>query len=192
MADERRHIQHQPITYRNRISGHGGGYGQTGPGLNYGGDEPDIGSPYRTAPSPEFAGYHFGSYQARHYGGPNERERRLAGMPPARNYRGLGPRGPARRDSRIAEDVNDRLTEDDWLDATDVEATVVAGEVTLSGTVDSRQAKRRAEDIAESVSGVRDVFNQLRIQSDRLGTIPGPSGQPTRRTRWETVKRRTG
>jgi osmotically-inducible protein OsmY len=105
-------------------------------------------------------------------------------MPPARNYRGVGPRGAARRDSRILDDVNDRLTEDDWLDATDIEANVDAGEVTLSGSVDSREAKRRAEDIAASVSGVREVFNRLRIQSDRVGSIPGPAGQPSRRTRW--------
>jgi hypothetical protein len=38
------------------------------------------------------------------------------------------------------------------------------GEVTLSGTVDGRQAKRRAEDIIENVSGVREVHNQLRVQ----------------------------
>jgi hypothetical protein len=38
-------------------------------------------------------------------------------------------------------------------------------EVTLSGTVESREAKRRAEDCADSVSGVRNVQNNLRIQA---------------------------
>ena len=37
-------------------------------------------------------------------------------------------------------------------------------EVTLAGTVDSREAKRRAEDCAESVSGVRNVQNNIRVQ----------------------------
>jgi osmotically-inducible protein OsmY len=61
------------------------------------------------------------------------------------------------------EDVNDRLT-DHWdLDATDIEVRVNNGEVTLSGSVDSRWAKRIAEDVAESVSGVKDVDNNLRI-----------------------------
>jgi hypothetical protein len=37
------------------------------------------------------------------------------------------------------------------------------GVVTLSGTVNSREEKRMAEDIAQSVSGVSDVQNNLRI-----------------------------
>ena len=38
--------------------------------------------------------------------------------------------------------------------------------MTLNGSVDSRWAKRLAEDIAESCTGVRDVMNQLRVPSD--------------------------
>ena len=180
--------QRRPITYRNRSYGSGGGYGQTGPGLNYDGDAPEVGVPYRVPPSPEFSGYHLDAYAAEHYGRPNERERRrMRWMEPyaeetperyggeARDNRGRGPRGYVRRDARIADDVNDRLTDDDWLDATDIEVSVSAGEVTLSGSVDSRDAKRRAADIAESVSGVLDVFNQLRIQSDRVGPLPRPT-----------------
>ena len=44
------------------------------------------------------------------------------------------------------------------------------GEVTLTGTVDDRQAKRLAEDIAESVSGVREVHNQIRVQQGNMAT----------------------
>lgn len=48
------------------------------------------------------------------------------------------------------------------------------GEVTLKGTVDSRTAKRRAEDIAESVSGVTNVENRLRVrQGMRTGVTAG-------------------
>jgi hypothetical protein len=36
-------------------------------------------------------------------------------------------------------------------------------EVTLTGTVRDRQDKRLAEDLAEPVSGVREVHNQLRV-----------------------------
>jgi hypothetical protein len=43
-------------------------------------------------------------------------------------------------------------------------------EVTLSGQVDSRMAKRRAEDIAESVSGVTHVQNNLRVRSSGEGS----------------------
>lgn len=79
-------------------------------------------------------------------------------------HRGRGPKGYRRSDERIREDVSDRLTDDAWLDASNVEVTVNDGEVTLSGTVDSRDAKRRAEDLAERVSGVGDVQNQLKVR----------------------------
>lgn len=90
-----------------------------------------------------------------------ERRRR---MDEARNHAGRGPKGYTRSDERIREDVSDRLT-DDWLiDASEIEVAVASGEVTLSGAVDSREAKRRAADCAESVSGARNVQNNLRVQ----------------------------
>ncbi|MES2034378.1 MAG: BON domain-containing protein [Pseudomonadota bacterium] len=78
-------------------------------------------------------------------------------------HKGRGPKGYRRSDDRIREDINDRLTDDGRLDATHVDVQVIEGEVTLTGTVDSREAKRRAEDIAERVTGVGDVQNNLRI-----------------------------
>jgi hypothetical protein len=69
-------------------------------------------------------------------------------------HRGRGPCGYKRSDDRIREDVNDRLTDDPWIDASDIEVSVSSAEVTLDGTVNNRSDKRRAEDIAESVSGV--------------------------------------
>ena len=48
--------------------------------------------------------------------------------------------------------------------------TVKNGEVTLDGTVDSRMAKRRAEDCAHDASGVGHVQNNLRVSdNDRTG-----------------------
>jgi osmotically-inducible protein OsmY len=79
------------------------------------------------------------------------------------HHRGRGPRGYRRSDERIREDINDRLTDHPYLDATDIEVRVTDGEVTLTGSVDSRQAKRLAEDLAESVSGVNNVENRLRV-----------------------------
>jgi osmotically-inducible protein OsmY len=85
-------------------------------------------------------------------------------------YRGRGPRGYQRSDSRITEDINDRLTDDPYLDASDIEVKVNNREVTLIGTVESRGAKRRAESIVEAVSGVIDVQNNLRvIRPEMLG-----------------------
>jgi osmotically-inducible protein OsmY len=94
--------------------------------------------------------------------GDEEAERRRR-MDQQREYRGRGPKGYKRSDERIKEDVNDRLSEG-YLDASDVEVTVMNAEVTLTGTVNSRADKRRAEDIAESVSGVSNVENRLRVK----------------------------
>ena len=79
------------------------------------------------------------------------------------SHRGRGPRNYTRSDERIREDINDRLTDHDYLDASDIEVEVGNGEVILTGTVESRYAKRLAEDIAEDVSGVKNVENRLRI-----------------------------
>ena len=79
------------------------------------------------------------------------------------SYRGRGPKNYQRSDERIHEEVCERLAMDHDVDATDIEVTVSAGVVTLSGTVHERLAKRLAEDIADSVSGVQDVQNNLRV-----------------------------
>jgi osmotically-inducible protein OsmY len=112
-------------------------------------------------------------------------------------YSGMGPKGYKRSDERITEDVSDRLMEHPDLDASDIEVKVSKGEVTLAGTVESRWAKRLAEDLAESCSGVREVMNQLRVGAESAGfdrpkgasgstrsrssaNEPDPAGQPTR------------
>lgn len=78
-------------------------------------------------------------------------------------HRGRGPKGYVRSDDRIKEDVSERLMDDGHLDASDIEVSVQDGEVTLSGTVSERFAKRHAEDIAERASGVKHVQNNLRV-----------------------------
>jgi osmotically-inducible protein OsmY len=80
-------------------------------------------------------------------------------------HRGRGPRDYRRSDARILDDVNLRLTDDPLVDASDIEVGVQDREVTLSGHVASRFEKRRAEDIAEAVSGVSHVQNNLRVRS---------------------------
>ncbi len=86
------------------------------------------------------------------------------GMRGTGGHRGRGPKGYQRSDARILEDVNERLTEDPHIDASEIAVTVADREVTLTGTVNSRFEKRHAEDLAESVSGVSHVQNNLRIQ----------------------------
>ena len=85
------------------------------------------------------------------------------------HYVGLGPKGYQRSDDRIREEICDRMTEDAMLDASEIEVAVKQGEVTLSGSVTSRDQQCRAEDVAERISGVRNVANQLRITRDVTG-----------------------
>jgi len=80
------------------------------------------------------------------------------------SYRGKGPKNYRRSDERVKEDVSDRLSDDHWLDASDLEVTAKEGEVTLTGTVKTREDKRRAEQLAEQVSGVDNVQNNIRVQ----------------------------
>jgi hypothetical protein len=82
-------------------------------------------------------------------------------------HSGRGPQGYQRSDARIEEDVCEHLTHHGMLDATGIQVRVENGEVTLAGTVESRQAKRLAEDILDSISGVRDIHNQLRVERDQ-------------------------
>src|SRR3954467_14772308 len=75
---------------------------------------------------------------------------------------GTGPRFQRRSDDKIREEVWDLLSNNADLDATEVEVLVEGGEVTLTGNVDSRDAKWLAEDLVTSVSGVCEVYNQLK------------------------------
>ena len=100
--------------------------------------------------------------------GDEEAERRRR-MDDRREHRGRGPKGYRRSDERIKEDVNDRLSDDYYLDASEIEVSVQNTEVTLTGTVNNRNDKRRAEDLAESVSGVTNVENRLRVKQHRYG-----------------------
>jgi len=89
-------------------------------------------------------------------------------MPQRGEHRGKGPKGYKRSDDRIREDVCDRLSDDDELDASEIAVSVKEGEVTLEGSVSDRRSKQRAEDLAESVGGVRDVNNKLRTNKGML------------------------
>ena len=77
---------------------------------------------------------------------------------------GFGPKNYRRSDERVTEEINDRLYRHPDIDASDVDVTVKDGEVTLSGTVDSRRAKYLAEDLCDQVMGVKEVNNQLRVR----------------------------
>lgn len=82
------------------------------------------------------------------------------------DHRGKGPAGYSRSKERLLEDANERLMHDSSLDASNITVTCDDNEITLEGTVDSRSAKRRAEDIVDNISGVKHVQNNLRVKSN--------------------------
>jgi hypothetical protein len=92
------------------------------------------------------------------------------------NYAGRGPKDYRRSDDRIKEEVCDMFTDDWRLDASDLAVKVEGCEVTLTGTVATRDQKRRAEEIAERVRGVSDVHNQIRVMRSEITT--GVSNAP--------------
>jgi osmotically-inducible protein OsmY len=110
-------------------------------------------------------------------------------------FAGRGPRGYQRSDERIREEINDRLTEHDQLDASNLEVSVKDGEVTLTGSVDDRRDKRLAEEIAEKAQGVRDVMNQVKVsqrgQAKQESMSSGTSGSSARTTSSGTTSSRS-
>lgn len=151
--------------HRGDYRGHQGGFDEPEAGRSYGGfgggglETPTWGEVNRPG----------GQYAGMDETGPN---RTFQGEP---DHRGRGPRNWTRSDERIADDVHQRLTDDPHVDASDVDVKVENGEVTLSGLVDDRRAKRRAEDCAESVSGVRHCQNNLRVRENQN---PGREADP--------------
>jgi osmotically-inducible protein OsmY len=81
------------------------------------------------------------------------------------DHRGRGPANYARSSERLQEDACERLTRDHLIDASKITVTCSDNEITLDGTVDSRSAKRRAEDIVDDISGVKHVQNNLRVEA---------------------------
>jgi osmotically-inducible protein OsmY len=78
-------------------------------------------------------------------------------------YAGRGPKGYHRSDERVHEDICERLTEHPSIDASDIEVSVSSGDVTLNGNVESRAVKHLTEVMVETVPGVKDIHNQLRV-----------------------------
>ncbi|MBV9828249.1 MAG: BON domain-containing protein [Alphaproteobacteria bacterium] len=84
---------------------------------------------------------------------------------PVGDYRGVGPRGYARSPARIHEDICDRLTENPFVDASNIEVQVTGGEVLLRGTVDNAAALQQANEIARETAGVTAVLNELTVRA---------------------------
>jgi osmotically-inducible protein OsmY len=122
------------------------------------------------ARQPRYAGQESSAERGRFdFRSARERQQRLS-------HYGRGPRGYKRSDDRIREDVSDRFFQDHEIDAREIELRVSEGIVTLEGTVENRYIKRLAEDVAESVLGVEDVINHLRVKREEEGATAAVSG----------------
>ncbi|MBP0621209.1 BON domain-containing protein [Cupriavidus consociatus] len=88
-----------------------------------------------------------------------------------------GPKGYQRSDERVREDVCERLIECRYP-VHDVEVNVVAGVVTLTGSVRDRGLKYRIEEIVDDTFGVKEVDNRLRIGADAGATPSQGAARP--------------
>lgn len=145
-----------------------GGYGASGYGQSSGGQPASSGTNWGGGYGQSGFGsagsglpVHGGSSMMPHH--PDMRSRR-------------GPKGYQRSDDRLREEVIDKLLQQSDIELDQIEVNVTSGSVTLSGTIDSRRVKHLIEDIVDSVWGVKDISNNLRIQSAREGDQPGSGG----------------
>jgi hypothetical protein len=77
---------------------------------------------------------------------------------------GRPPRDYRRADERIRDEICEMIVRETDVDASEVDLQVASGEVTLTGVVEDRSAKRTLEDVAERVFGVHDVHNNLKVR----------------------------
>lgn len=152
-------------------------------------DERDFGaSPYEAGHEAAGTGQHPGhrnfggnhAYEGRHPGhrnfgrddkasGPGGDGRRWTASGYPGGHRGTGPQGYVRSDERIRDDVCERLTLHDAIDASGIEVGVADGVVTLGGDVPERYMKHLAEDAVVETIGVKDVDNALRVRAGARG-----------------------
>jgi osmotically-inducible protein OsmY len=154
--DRRERANRRPGSARG--TGGGGGYSTLG-----GGVYPDEGAP-EDAPR-------YGDWQ-RHSSGATSGARGQEGLgfPGERTWGEEQYRedrqeaGVRRPDEQLAHEIHEILTNDPELDATDIEVVVQGGAVTLSGAVHSTDSKLLAEELVESLPGVRQVHNRLTVE----------------------------
>ena len=79
------------------------------------------------------------------------------------SHRGRGPRGYRPSDERLREIICERLTDDPFIDASEISVSVDNGQVTVQGTVQVRQQKYAIEDLIADVPGVAELHNEIRV-----------------------------
>lgn len=146
----------------------GGSYGGNYGSSNYGANMYDRGGgshiPPRQYDRDERGLFDRASDEVMSWFGDDDAARRRQ-MDQREDHRGRGPANYSRSNERLLEEACERLTRDPSVDASKINVTCEDNEITLTGTVDSRSAKRRAEDVVHDVSGVKHVQNNLRVES---------------------------
>lgn len=79
------------------------------------------------------------------------------------SHHGRGPKGYRRSDERLKEIICERLTDDPFIDASDITIDVNNGEVTVQGTVQLRRQKYAIEDVIADVAGVTEIHDRVRV-----------------------------
>ena len=78
-------------------------------------------------------------------------------------HKGAAPKSERSTDDPVAERVHDLLTEEPWLDATDIDVSVSDGVVTLTGTATTPDQVALAGKTAAEAEGVTSVKNELTV-----------------------------
>ncbi len=81
--------------------------------------------------------------------------------------RSVAPAGFDRPDDQVRAAVNEALTQDAFLDPTNITVEVNDGVVSLTGSVAGEADARRAEECAMAVAGVTDCNNRLTVAGER-------------------------
>lgn len=81
-----------------------------------------------------------------------------------KSFAGYGPKDYTRSDARIEEELCEMLTDDIYIDASNITVSVLNGVVRMFGTVPARQQKFEIEDLAEKIPGVIDIDNSIRVK----------------------------
>ena len=92
--------------------------------------------------------------------GPERREEQ------GRRQTNSGPRSRRKPDESLRQEISEILIADPELEATDIEVEVEGGAVTLRGVVVDSDARLLAEELVESLTGVREVHNRLRVERE--------------------------
>jgi osmotically-inducible protein OsmY len=84
------------------------------------------------------------------------------------SQRGRGPKGYTRTDDLLKEIICEQLTDDPFIDASDVTLDVANSEVTLRGTVPDRRQKYAIEDLVADVAGVNEIHNHIGVADNHF------------------------